>query len=94
MAVFAVTYKYIPDADLVAAIRPSHRAWLTEQLEAGALLASGPMVDTPTALLIWRSESIETLAGLVDQDPFAVAGLIEERSIQEWNPVFGPWSSN
>ncbi|MEN9713641.1 MAG: hypothetical protein RLZZ164_305 [Actinomycetota bacterium] len=93
MAVYAVTYKYVPDAETISAVRPSHRAWLAEQLEAGALLASGPMVDTPTALLIWNAEDIESLAGLLDQEPFAVAGLIEERTIQQWNPVFGPWSS-
>ena len=94
MVVFAVSYRYVPEPELIDAIRPSHRAWLTEQLAAGALLASGPMVDTPTALLLWRAEDIEALAGLLDQDPFAVAGLIDERTIQQWNPVFGPWSNN
>jgi uncharacterized protein YciI len=93
MAVYAVTYKYVDDKETIDAVRPTHRAWLSERLAEGKLLASGPMIDTPTALLLWQAEDIETLAGLLSQDPFDVAGLIEERTIQQWNPVFGPWSS-
>ena len=83
---------YAASAEDLAAVRPIHREWLAEQLEAGALLASGPMVDMPTALLIWRAESLEALSALLDQDPFDIAGFIGERTIAEWNPVFGPWS--
>jgi uncharacterized protein YciI len=67
--------------------------WLAEQLESGALLASGPMVDRPAALLIFRANSIEELNALLDQDPYEQAGVIGERTIEEWNPVFGPFSS-
>ena len=77
----------------MAEVRPIHRAWLTQQLEAGTLLASGPMVENPGALLIFKAESVEALAGLLDQDPFDQAGCIGERVINQWNPVFGPWSS-
>lgn len=93
MAVFAVTYLYSADPDELNLIRPSHRAWLAERLAEGSLLASGPMVDTPTALLIWRADSVEALAKVLDQDPFDIAGYIGERTIAEWNPVFGPWSA-
>ena len=91
MGVFAVTYSYPSASDQLGLIRPAHRAWLAEQLDAGRLLASGPMVDTPNALLIWRADSVEELATLLNDDPFDVAGLILERTIAEWNPVFGPW---
>ena len=93
MAVFAVTYLYSADPDDLNLIRPSHRAWLAERLHDGSLLASGPMVDNPTALLIWRADSLEALAKLLDQDPFDIAGYIGERTIAEWNPVFGPWGA-
>jgi hypothetical protein len=92
VAVFAVTYLYSADPDDLNLVRPSHRAWLGERLAEGSLLASGPMVDNPTALLIWRAESVESLAKTLDQDPFDIAGYIGERTITEWNPVFGPWS--
>jgi uncharacterized protein YciI len=49
------------------------------------------MVDYPGALFVWKSESLESLAHVLDQDPFDIAGYIGERTIGEWNPVFGPF---
>jgi uncharacterized protein YciI len=91
--IFAVTYLYTAPANQVDEIRPIHRVWLSELLEKNILLASGPMVDSPEALLIFRSESAEELAKLLDNDPFDIAGCIGSRTIQSWNPVFGPFSS-
>jgi uncharacterized protein YciI len=51
------------------------------------------MVDRQAALLIWKSSSIEQLNSLLDQDPFEIAGMIGERTIEAWNPVFGPFSN-
>lgn len=93
MTTYAVTYTFSADPEEVNQIRPTHRVWLAEQLEAGALLASGPMVDRPAALLIFKSDSIEELNALLDQDPYEIAGVIGERTIEAWNPVFGPFSS-
>jgi uncharacterized protein YciI len=92
MAIFAVQYVYTPDADHVNAIRPMHREWLQMLLDQGVLLASGPMVDYPAALLIFKAASQEEMAGLLDQDPFDIAGVIVEREVREWNPVFGPFN--
>ncbi len=92
MKTFAVTYNYGPDTDLRMQIRDSHRAWLRELFTEQILLASGPMVDLDSALLIFRKESFDSLAKLLDQDPFELAGLIAEREILEWNPVISPWS--
>jgi uncharacterized protein YciI len=93
MPIFAVTYLYTAPASQIDEIRPIHRIWLSKLLEENLLLASGPMVDTPEALLIFRSESAEDLAKLLDNDPFDIAGCIGSRTIQSWNPVFGPFSS-
>jgi uncharacterized protein YciI len=92
MAVFAVQYVYTDDVEQVNAIRPIHREWLQHLLDQGDLLASGPMVDYPAALLIFKSESQETMSALLDQDPFDIAGVIVEREVREWNPVFGPFN--
>jgi uncharacterized protein YciI len=92
MAIFAVTYKYIDDPELVNQIRPPHRVWLQELLDQGVLLVSGPMVNRAASLLVFRSDSAEDLNALLDQDPLEVAGVISERMIEEWNTVFGPWS--
>ena len=93
MSIYAVTYNFSSDPDEVNQIRPTHRVWLSEQLDNGSLLASGPMVDRPAALLIFKADSIEELNALLDQDPYEIAGVIGERTIEAWNPVFGPFSS-
>lgn len=93
MPVFAVSYGYVATPEQLNEIRPMHRQWLTGLLEGGQLLASGPMVDNPEALLIFVSGSANELANLLDNDPFNVAGFIGTRSIQQWNPVLGPFSS-
>jgi hypothetical protein len=94
MPVFAVTYIYAGTPEQLNEIRPIHRQWLASLLETGQLLASGPMIDNPEALLIFTSESATELASLLDNDPFDIAGFIGSRSIQQWNPVFGPFSSS
>ncbi|MCX8530543.1 MAG: YciI family protein [Rhodoluna sp.] len=93
MNTFAVNYFYAADESALAEIRPIHRVWLKELYEGGILLASGPMVDNPGALLIFKAESVEALSALLDNDPFDIAGFIGERVITQWNPVFGPWVS-
>lgn len=93
MNFYAVTYHYADAPDQIAEIRPIHREWLSALLEAGTLKASGPLVDIAGALLIFEADDLEQLASLLDNDPFDIAGLIDERAIAQWNPVFGPWSS-
>ena len=93
MPVFAVTYVYSATSDQLNEIRPIHREWLAGILESGQLLASGPMVDNPEALLIFAADSASDLSQLLDNDPFDIAGFIVSRSVQQWNPVFGPFSS-
>lgn len=91
MNTYVVNYFYSADPASLAEIRPIHRAWLAGQLQLGTLLASGPLVDNPGALLIMRAESSEELSALLDNDPFDIAGFIGERVITQWNPVLGPW---
>lgn len=93
MAVYAVTYTYQGSDETIAEIRPTHREFLKQLLDNGVLLASGPMVASSGALLILRGESIDEIALTLDADPFEIAGVIGERAITEWNPVFGPWSA-
>lgn len=92
MTVYAVNYFYSDDKETIDALRAEHRIWLREQLDAGNLLASGPLVtQEPLALLIWQSEDIEGLNGLLDQDPFQIAGVVKETTITEWNALIGPF---
>lgn len=92
MNTYVVTYGYAADPIELNQVRPTHREWLAAQLAEGKLLASGPMVDRPSALLIFKSASIEELNTLLDSDPFELAGMIGERTIEAWNPVLGPFN--
>src|SRR5699024_237685 len=84
MAVFAVTYTYGPDTEKRMGVRPAHREWQAAQLEAGRLLASGPLEDelTPGGLLILRGADKEEIASLLAQDPYADAGVIDDTTIR------------
>jgi uncharacterized protein YciI len=94
MTVFAVRYTYDDRAARRDDVRPAHRTFLST-LHGGALLASGPLDDdgAPGALLIVTAASPEQAAAMLDQDPFARAGLIAAREIRAWTQVFGPWST-
>jgi uncharacterized protein YciI len=92
MAIFAVTYTYGGTSEQLNEIRPIHREFFGRMLAEGTLLASGPLVDAAGALLVMKAESLEEVASMLDLDPFDIAGLISERAIVQWNPVFGPWS--
>ncbi|KAB1664245.1 YciI family protein [Pseudoclavibacter sp. CFCC 13611] len=94
MALYAITYKYVDDAEKLGEVRPSHRAYLTGLLENGQNLASGPLTTAGpnTALLIFQADSIEQAAALSDDDPMVANGLVAERHVQEWNIVIGGFS--
>jgi hypothetical protein len=43
------------------------------------------------AVLLWRARNEDELGRVLEDDPFAMHGLIAQTDIQEWVPVFGPW---
>ncbi|MFQ6398266.1 YciI family protein [Nocardia sp. KC 131] len=94
MPIFAVHYTYsdatVPGRDTH---RPEHRTWLSSQIEAGTLLSTGPYPDGSGALLLFRAEDLPTLAGLLEQDPFAREQLIDAVRAVEWAPVMGAFAS-
>lgn len=90
MSHFAVHYSYATDAESLTAHRPAHRTFLRSLLDSGLLAAGAyPEAKAPGALLIIEAASEETVAALLDDDPFFVQGLIKERRIQLWNPPIG-----
>jgi uncharacterized protein len=91
MSLFAVIYRYADDAAALDDHRPRHRDHLRGLHEAGRLVVSGPLAEGggPGALLIFRADSAEQVAGWLDDDPFKVLGLIVDREIRAWSPTFG-----
>ncbi|MDP9695592.1 UNVERIFIED_ORG: uncharacterized protein YciI [Arthrobacter globiformis] len=91
MGTFAVTYAY--SAASTAGRdehRPRHVEFLQKQFDDGRLVKSGPFGpdEFPGALLIIEAASKADVEALMDQDPFYRNGLVEQRSIRQWNVVF------
>lgn len=90
---FAVTYAYADRSDDLDTHRPAHRAFLSDLHARGDLVVSGPYRGrdggVPGALLIVVAADFATAGRLLDDDPFALMGLIATRSVNEWNPVIG-----
>jgi len=84
---FVATYEYTADLDARLAVRPRHREFLSG---LDPLVVSGP-TDAEGAILIFDADSAETVAAMLDADPFQVEGFIRERKIVGWTPVMGQW---
>jgi uncharacterized protein YciI len=91
MPLFALTYRYTTDTELVSAHRPEHRAYLRSLADAGQLLLAGPLGEPgpPGGLLIFAVESSARVEELADNDPFHLRGIVQERSIRPWTLSIG-----
>lgn len=87
---FAVTYRYEPArSEQREANKPSHREWLSRQVDAGAIRSVGPFVDGSGALLLISADDVDAARRLVGEDPHVRHDLVSEITVREWSPVFG-----
>ena len=93
MAFFLVTMTH-PDGEGWGLHVGPHVAYLKGLIEAGKIRASGPVtgLGKRAGFIIMTVESREEAQGLVDADPFALEGLIDELTILEWDPLFGAFA--
>ena len=86
MPIYAVTYRYADQPEVIAEHRPLHREYIAPLLGEGGLIASGRTEggETPSALLLFQAESVAEVENVLDPDPFWTLGLIEKREIVEW----------
>lgn len=86
MPIYAVTYRYADQPEVIAEHRPLHREYIASLLGEGGLIASGRTEggETPSALLLFQAESVAEVENVLDPDPFWTLGLIEKREIVEW----------
>ena len=86
MPIYAVTYRYADQPEVIAEHRPVHREYIASLLGEGGLIASGRTEggETPSALLLFQAESVAEVENVLDPDPFWTLGLIEKREIVEW----------
>lgn len=90
MNTYAISYTYSPDTAAGRdEVRPSHVEFLKDRFEAGRLLISGPVDSGAGALLVISAADEADALAMMDNDPFAKAGLITERGIRRWDIFFG-----
>ncbi|WP_135228020.1 YciI family protein [Deinococcus fonticola] len=65
---------YLKPADEIAKITPQHREWLDQHYRSGLFLTSGRKVDNTGGILVARTEHVEQLMELFDEDPFVKHG--------------------
>jgi len=91
MPVFAVTYHYVDQPDVLAEHRPAHREYLQSLTASDGLIAAGrtPGGEVDSALLLFDTDSSESVEKALNSDPFWTEGLIVKRDILEWTVAIG-----
>ena len=84
---FAAVIEYSHDKAKIAAVRPTHRQYITGLRERGQLAASGPFTDDSGALIIYEAASREEAEGFLQADPFHQNGIFLRYQLRPWNPV-------
>jgi uncharacterized protein YciI len=84
---FAAIIEYTQDKDKIAAIRPTHRQYLTALRERGQLAVSGPFTDDSGALIVYEAATQDEAEQLLHGDPFHANGIFVRWVIRPWNPV-------
>ena len=90
MSIYIVRMEH-PDGDGWGEYVVPHVLYLKKLIEEGKLLASGPLKGTKlrAGLLIMVGDSREEVKAMVEEDPFAIEGLICGLTIEQWDPLFG-----
>lgn len=89
MKFFAFISTDVPDGPRIrAANKDLHRAHLDSAAAPLKVLQSGPLLDgsgkEAGSLIIFTADSVQQIETFMDRDPYAKAGLVAKREIQEW----------
>ncbi|MFD4183373.1 YciI family protein [Rhodococcus sp. NPDC058514] len=93
MPIIAVEYTY--SAATAAArdeVRPDHRGWLSDLVDRGVVLSTGPFADGSGALILVMADDVAAARSLFTNDPFAKAELVDAARFTEWVPVMGAFA--
>jgi uncharacterized protein YciI len=68
-----------------------HVEYLLDLIDQGRIKASGPLKGTPlrAGFIIMLAETRAEVEAMVAGDPFAREGIIQDLSIEKWDPLFG-----
>ena len=89
MARFVLLFRY-SDPDLRARVRPRHLEYVGALHEAGQVVSAGPFDDGSGALIVYEAADEAEARALMDADPYAVEGVMEQPLLRGWNVLFPP----
>jgi len=88
---YALMYTFVDDyLERRGAFREEHlrKAW--ELADAGIIVLGGAFADpTDRGLLIFLTDSEETVQRFASNDPYVVNGLVSSWEVREWTTVVG-----
>ncbi|MCZ2340930.1 MAG: YciI family protein [Bacteroidales bacterium] len=85
---WAAIIEYTSDTAKTAAVRPTHRAYLTQLLDAGQLAIAGPIMDDSGAIIVYEADTLEAAEALLRADPFCTSGVFVSWKLRPWKTVF------
>ncbi len=67
---------YEKPIEVIDQTRPAHLAWLADEVAAGRLLLAGRQESGAGGVLITGDISTEDAQGMIDRDPYTLAGVV------------------
>jgi uncharacterized protein YciI len=74
---FIIDVKYTGSIEQIDALLATHRQWLDQYYQQGLFLCSGPRNPRTGGVIIAANTSRDELSQIVQNDPFAQAGIAE-----------------
>jgi len=66
-----------------------HRENLRKQVERGVLVCAGRVEGEEAGVLIYKSDNIDNLKNLLEEEPYSQNGYIDKVEISILNPTIG-----
>ncbi len=82
MATFVLLLNYVRPLTEVDALISQHKAFLDAHYEAGHFLLSGRKEPRTGGVILARAESKAAIEAIVQQDPFAIAGVAQYEIVE------------
>ena len=89
MPLFTLALRFPAADDRRPNVRSRHREYLDELSNEGKLVAAGPWGHDHGALIVYQARDVDEARKLLDNDPYAVEGVVADAELHEWQPVVG-----
>ena len=89
MPLFTLALRFPDSGDKRSEVRSRHREYLHVLKNEGKLVAAGPWGHDHGALIVYQAQNATEARKLLDNDPYAMEGVVVDAELHEWQPVVG-----